>query len=116
MKGPVWFRQLRPAVRTPILAFGIICLVVVPTFVVVGLVSDDFGYAWNVVAGIEEPFDAKWPAFSVVLSVLGYLFMPVAIGIIVGVVIQERVRNSYITTEEARIRAKADLDAAREKN
>lgn len=113
MKGTAWFRRMRPAVRTPILAFGIIFLAVVPTFVVVGVVSRDFGYAWNVVAGIEEPFDTKWPAFAVVLSVLGYLLLPVAIGIIVGVVIEEHVRNSYITKGEARRKAKADLDAVR---
>lgn len=59
------------------------------------LLYRDAGRAWSVLAGIESPFDSNTAAscFGLLLSIFGYLLVPVMIGLIVSVGIDEWVRD-----------------------
>jgi hypothetical protein len=87
--------------RLPRVVFGIIAGLTAVAFVATGVMMHNFQKAWDILTGSLSPFGRHdWVSFP--LAVLGYLFVPTAIALILTDQMTRFTRSRLVTLPEAK--------------
>jgi hypothetical protein len=103
----------RPAL-TPRLALLAVLVVTAVVFVISCLVMAKHGgahRAWEILTGVRSPV-GQGSGLGIVLSVLGYAFVPIAIGLAATDALTRSIRKRTLPTKEAEDRILDKFDAA----